>query len=270
MHRVAGLEYAERGDGPAVLCIHGAIFSDAFAPLMDEPAVDGYRLIRYRRRGYGNSLSLSADPRMDEQVGDALALLEARGVSRVHVVAHSGGGPIAVQLAVDAPDLVQSLTLLEPALQTAEMAAEFDEMVAPLITMHRSGLSAKAVHIFVRGAVGPNWRTRLDHLLPGAAGRAERDAAGTFEGDLAWLRQWDFDEAAPLVDKPTLFMTGSITAPAYEQIEAMVRAAVPSAESAVIEGADHWLNMTHPRPVAEVIAAFLERLVPSETGVKTS
>lgn len=259
MRRIAGLEYDERGHGPAVLLIHGAIISDSFAPMMAERALADYRLIRYRRRGYGASLVVSAEPRMAEQTADALALLKELDISHAHVVAHSGGGPIAIQIAVDAPELVQSLTLLEPALQTAPMAADFHEMLAPLVDMHHAGQSAKAVHLFMRSAISPDWRERTDSVLPGAAGRAEEDAAGTFDSDLPMIRHWDLDTAVHLVTQPVLYITGSISAPHVEPATNLARAALPSAEFVVIDGADHALQMTDPAGVARTIADFLDR-----------
>jgi 3-oxoadipate enol-lactonase len=259
MRTIAGLEYDERGQGTAVLTIHGAIISDSFAPMMEEPALAGYRMIRYRRRGYGASPSVSAEPSMSEQTADALAMLKELGISRTHVVGHSAGGPIAIQIAVDAPELVQSLTLLEPAIQTAPMAADFHKMLTPLVEMHHAGQSAKAVHLFMRSAVSRDWRERTESVLPGAADRAEEDATGTFDSDLPWLRRWDFDTVVSRVTQPVLYITGSISAPKVEPATALARAALPTAEFVVIDGADHALQMTDPAAVARPIAQFLDR-----------
>ena len=113
-------------------------------------------------------------------------------MSQAHVVAHSGGGPIAVQLTLDSPGTVRSLVLFEPALQDAAMAAAFNVQLTPLIEMHRSGNSAKAVHLWMRLAAGSDWRATLDEHIPGVGDQANQDAAGTFDYDLEALRDWDF------------------------------------------------------------------------------
>jgi pimeloyl-ACP methyl ester carboxylesterase len=64
-------------------------------------------------------------------------------VSQAHVVAHSGGGPIAVQLTLDSPGTVRSLVLFEPALQDAAMAAAFNVQRTPLIEMHVPAILAR-------------------------------------------------------------------------------------------------------------------------------
>jgi len=172
MQRAGALEYETSGTGEAVLCIHGAIVADSFAPLMREPALAHYRLIRYRRRGYGQSAPPTGKPTIQEQADDAGALLTHLGVNEAHVVAHSGGGPIAVQLALDTPMTVRSLVLLEPALQSAAIAAAFAEMIQPLIDMHLAGDRAKAVHLWMRTSGGSEWRSAIEARIPDAGERA--------------------------------------------------------------------------------------------------
>jgi pimeloyl-ACP methyl ester carboxylesterase len=260
MQRAHGLEYETRGDGDAVLCMHGAIISDSFEPLMREPDMAGFQLIRYRRRGYGNSETPAVPPTVADQVSDARALLQHLDVEHAHVVAHSGGGPIAVQLTLDAPDTVRSLVLLEPALQNASMAAAFHELVTPLIDMHRAGNSSKAVHMWMRTVSGSGWRTELEEWIPGVGERANADAAGTFEYDLEALRLWDFDAAgASRIRQPALHIVGARSAVGRQAVTEMFLAAVPHAEQVTIAGSDHSLQMTHPATVAFVIAEFLGR-----------
>src|SRR5262245_32652967 len=109
MNKAEGLEYEVNGAGEAVLLIHGALIADALLPLTREAALaDAYRPIRYRRRGHGGSHPAGAFS-MQQQARDAQALLKHLGVARAHVVGHSLGGAIALQLALEAPSLVHSL-----------------------------------------------------------------------------------------------------------------------------------------------------------------
>ena len=49
------LQCWDRGDGPTILLVHASLFGDWFAPVFDEPALDGFRVIRVHRAGYGAS-----------------------------------------------------------------------------------------------------------------------------------------------------------------------------------------------------------------------
>ena len=111
----AELEFEVTGAGEPVLLIHGAFIAEAYAPLCAEPALNSrYRLVRYHRRGYAGSSPVRAPFSLGQQAADCRALLEHLGIERAHVVGHSSGGVIALRLALDAPEVVHSLILLEP------------------------------------------------------------------------------------------------------------------------------------------------------------
>lgn len=97
--------------------IHGSLRADAILPLLAESRLTGsYRLIAYHRRGYYDSSRAAAPVPVGEQAADVRAMLRQLGIPRAHVVRHSYGSVIAMHLARDAPDLVATLALLEPAL----------------------------------------------------------------------------------------------------------------------------------------------------------
>jgi pimeloyl-ACP methyl ester carboxylesterase len=260
MQRAHGIEYEVHGEGQPVLLIHGAIVADSFLPLVEQPVLSGYRLIRYHRRGYGRSDPPNGAATIEGQAKDARALLEYLGAKQAHLVAHSGGGPIAVQLAIDAPEVVRSLVLLEPALMNAATAAAFHEMITPLIEMHRVGNSGEAVHLWMRAVGGSGWRDELEPLLPGVGPQAKDDAAGTFEYDLTAMRYWDFDTAgAGRIEQPVLYLVGSRSAAGQQAVFDMFRATVPQVRRVVVLDAAHNALMTNPAVVAETIAEFLHR-----------
>jgi 3-oxoadipate enol-lactonase len=98
------------GDGlPLVLLHPGITDSRVWDPLL--PYLVGRRVIRFDRRGFGRS------PRATEpysSLGDLVALLDALGLDRVHLVGNSMGGETSLALAVTAPQRVASMTLLCP------------------------------------------------------------------------------------------------------------------------------------------------------------
>ncbi|MEQ9011533.1 alpha/beta hydrolase [Algiphilus sp.] len=99
------------GDGPAVLLIHGLGASHQdwrdVAPLL----APHYQVLTPDLRGYGESPRGPGPYRPDVMANDVLALLQARDIHQAHVVGHSMGGAVAVELALRAPDRVQTLTI---------------------------------------------------------------------------------------------------------------------------------------------------------------
>ena len=110
------LEYEVQGSGEPVFFIHGALMGDTYRPLMVEPALKDYRFIGYHRRGYASSSPLDGPLPISGHAADCLGLLQELNAVPAHLVGHSSGAVIALQLALDAPEAVRSLTLLEPAL----------------------------------------------------------------------------------------------------------------------------------------------------------
>jgi pimeloyl-ACP methyl ester carboxylesterase len=138
------------------------VVAEAFAPLCAEPALARYRLIRYHRRGYAGSSRLPAGFSSAQQAADCLALLQGLGINRAHVVGHSAGGPIALRLALDAPEVVHSLVLLEPALLDVPSGPLFREATRPARELYQAGDKAGATDGFLRVALGPAHRRFLD------------------------------------------------------------------------------------------------------------
>jgi pimeloyl-ACP methyl ester carboxylesterase len=101
------LEYEKRRSGVPVVLIHGGFIADTYAPLMTEPALAGFTLIRYHRRGYAGSSRLKAPLSISGQAADCLALLRHLSVHQAHVVGHSYGGVIPSSLLSTRP--VQSV-----------------------------------------------------------------------------------------------------------------------------------------------------------------
>src|SRR5205807_1605086 len=102
-----------------------------------------------------------------EQAADCRALMGALGIDRAHVVGHSFGGLIALQLALDAPAVVYSLVLLEPALLAVPSLPLFLAAMGPVVGSYQAGDKAGAVDAFLRTVVGPDYRTGLDEVIPG-------------------------------------------------------------------------------------------------------
>ncbi|HEU4521952.1 MAG TPA: alpha/beta hydrolase [Thermoanaerobaculia bacterium] len=108
------IEFAEAGDGPAVLFIHGA--GGGFDQGLDVGRVflgDGYRLIAPSRFGYLGT-PVPKDASAEAQADAHRRLLDALHLDRVPVIAISAGAPSAMRLCLDHPDRCSALVLIVP------------------------------------------------------------------------------------------------------------------------------------------------------------
>src|SRR4051794_21172268 len=111
-HRGCQLSYDVRGNGPPVLLIQGvAVQGDGWRPQVDGLA-SRYRCLWFDNRGMGRSQPLGTPLSIEQMAEDARMLMDTQGWESAHVVGHSMGGPIALQLALTARKRVRSLSLL--------------------------------------------------------------------------------------------------------------------------------------------------------------
>jgi aminoacrylate hydrolase len=106
------LSYAVAGAGPSVLAIQGAgVIGHGWRPQVDGLSTQ-FRFITFDNRGIGNNRRGEGALTIERMAGDALAIIDAEGLDRVHVLGHSMGGLIAQHLALTQRERVKSLALL--------------------------------------------------------------------------------------------------------------------------------------------------------------
>jgi pimeloyl-ACP methyl ester carboxylesterase len=266
------LEYEVRGAGEPVVLVHAGVLAGWFKPLMDEPALSRrYRLVRYHRIGYAGSSRIAGPVSLGDQAGHLRALMQHLGIERAHFVGHSSSGNIVLQAALDAPHVVHSLALLEPALLGVPSGPQVAKAVlAPAVERYRAGDKAGAVETFMQGVTGPAYRAALEKALPGAFEQAVADADTFFGQELPALRQWSFSrEDARRITQPVLAVLGAKSddvRPAGEEASRVFRerhelllAWLPNVEPFILPDATHLLHVENPRGMADGLASFFAR-----------
>src|SRR5262245_32461025 len=112
LQRDGDLAFRLQGAGDTILFVQGVgAHGDAWQPQTTALA-ERWRCLSYDHRGTGRSSAPRAEISVAAMADEALALLDAVGAARAHVVGHSLGGLVAQQLALQAPTRVRSLSLL--------------------------------------------------------------------------------------------------------------------------------------------------------------
>lgn len=111
-HRGSRLAYEVQGQGPPVLLIQGVgVHGNGWRPQV-EALSDRYTCLTFDNRGMGESQPAGATVTVEQMADDAMALLDAAGWESAHVIGHSLGGLVALELALAARRRVRSLALL--------------------------------------------------------------------------------------------------------------------------------------------------------------
>jgi pimeloyl-ACP methyl ester carboxylesterase len=260
----ATLWHEVTGSGEPVLLISTGPIADSFLPFVSEKVLaDDYCLIRYHQRRLDEGTPTPAPVSFAEHAADAVALLDHLGVRRAHVVGHSTGAAIALQMAVDHSRIVQSLTLLEPPLLSVPAAAAFLDQVGPASAAYAAGNREGAMVAFMTIVCGLDWescRTHIEKHVPGGTDRALRDADNFFGSYLPALAAWRFGSTqASGIVQPVLSVLGANTHPLFTESHELLQAWLPQLEELRVGGVAHLLHLENPEPVARGIAEFLAR-----------
>jgi pimeloyl-ACP methyl ester carboxylesterase len=260
-------------DGETIVLLHGFPESSASWSAVTPRLVDaGFRVLAPDQRGYSpGARPLSRRSyRLDTLAEDVIALLDAAGVERAHVVGHDWGGSVAWALGMWHPERLASLTTL-----STPHPAAFKRAMRTSSQLLRSwymiAWQVPAVPEWLVAPSTPRGQQRLSRGLersglPADRARfyAERLAApGALTGGLNWYRGIVFTRSGKpprAVSVPTLYIYGpedpflgklavDLTQPwvtGFYQLE-------------ILPGAGHWLPECNPEPVAALILAHASR-----------
>ncbi len=250
------LFYEAHGAGEPVLLIHGLGSSTRdWDPQVIELSKH-FQVITVDVRGHGRSSKPRQRYTVKLFVDDTAAFIRQLGAGPVHVVGISMGGMIAFQLAVDAPDLVRSLVIVNsgPAMPIRTLSQR-------LMIWTRVAI----VRIHGMRKMGQVLASRLLPKPEHAALRAEfieRWAANDPRAYLSALRglvNWGVMDQLRGITCPVLVVTADqdYTPIAFKQA---YTALLKNAELVVIDDARHFLPIERPEPFNAALVTFLTRM----------
>ena len=241
------------GAPETVLFCHGlGSVSDAWAGWL--PAlVDRYRVLRFDLRGHGRSPWPGADAALtfDMLCDDVLAVADAAGMKRFHLVGESIGGTIALACAARHPDRLQTLTVSNGAHLGASIEAVHDW----LDIIAQSGATGWSAHMmklrFFEGAIDEAmWRwyeAQQATVSPDVLLRAVSLLIGA-----------DLTPELGRIECPVLLLHGDSSPFIPVAVMADLRDRLGDARLQVFAHARHGLPFSHARTCAETLRRFLD------------
>ena len=262
LRQLNGLHYRVEGEGVPVVALHGSASTGAQWLSLLEYIAGRFRIVTPDLPGYGRSEALGANAGLAGDARAIGALIDDIG-GPVHLVGHSYGGAVALKLAALRPDLLRSLTLVEPvAFHLLRRAVGADRLLY-------NDVAALAARIFSHAFAGEReaaMQAFIDYW--NGDGAWSRTSAGLRATLLACLERVCADFRAVMFEDgaladlrrikvPTLAVMGLDSPGPSLRVTELIAENLPRAALRMVPEAGHLVPLTDPHVIDPMIAGHL-------------
>lgn len=248
------LFYETTGTGPAMVFLHdGHMHSESWDAPWSFFSKD-HRLIRYDRRGYGQSTPASAPY---SNVDDLFALLTYLRATNVVLVGCSAGGKLAIDFTLEHPALVRRLVLVGPVVSGMDFSEHFDQRV-------REAFRPLQERRDVGGAI-TNWMNDPWLIAPtnNAAKERFREIMTANPHNMTRTGQYSRSPSRPAIGRlgeirvPTLILVGALDMPDVHAHCGAIQAGILNSQRLVVPGASHFVHLEISDEFDRLVTRFL-------------
>ena len=248
------------GSGQSVVLIHG---HGADLRLWDYqvPALQaaGFRVVRYDVRGHGKSSVPAAGYIWENYAADLADLLGKNlGIEAAHLVGLSMGGGIALQYALDFPQHVRSLVLVDSTLPGFDYSPEFTAEIEALVeAVRREGPQAAFDRLWLSHPMFDGLRRFPDRFAFAREMALAYPAADYQEGAIPADYQPQVADRLAEIQVPALVVVGGKDIADFQLIAEIMAANLPQARKLVLPDCGHVSPLEAPEEFDEALIAFL-------------
>lgn len=249
------IHYAVDGHGPWLTLAHplGADLTvwDDLVPAL----AAHFRVLRYDSRGHGQSDVPHGPYTIGQLAADAAALLNSLEIPSTHFVGISMGGAVAQQLALDAPERIESLTLIDTTSgYDATDAATFRERAAKA---RHGGMKALADGTMERW-LGKRFRKHEPELTERIRHRVAHTDPEGFAASCEALAAFDVRSRLSEIELPTLVLVGENDPSTPPAVARRIAEGIAGARLEIVPDAAHLSIVEQKQLVTNALATFLQ------------
>ncbi len=253
----ARIHYERTGEGMPVVFLHAGVADSR----MWEPQVSEFSkhfdVIRPDMRGFGKS---DLPPAPWSPRADLLALMDTLELKPVHLIGCSMGGALALDFALDHPERVSKLVLVDSGPSGQPDRPEYDSLFAEVDAADKAGdhvaLNQAEMHLWLDGPYRPRGyvREELRELFLDMNG-------ANMDNDWSSAPMENLDPPAigrlSEVSAPTLVIVGDKDLQPVLESADLLASSIKGARKVVIHDAAHLPNLEHPEEFNRIVLDFL-------------
>src|SRR5215831_19017644 len=248
--------YEECGSGPAIALLHDGLLASSTWDHVWPQLCAEFHVIRYDRRGYGRSDSPKSP---FSPTSDLRAALQHTNSKSALIVGNSSGGALAIDFALENPEMVEGLFLIGPVVHAS---IEGSTYFAERGQKNNAPLEKGDVQ-----SAAENWSK--DRFLIADSHEAARrkflDALLKYPQSLRYAGNLEIRPTPGAgsrlaeIQAPTIIVAGEFDIPDVQAYCGVIQFGVPDAVRVVIKDAGHLVQLEQPAEVAYRISRFTKR-----------
>ena len=254
------VHYTEAGQGEIVLLIHGSLCDYRYWRWQIPALSKDYRVVAPSLRGFWPDPFQQENARFSigQHCRDMIAFSRQLGQGQpVHVLGHSRGAHVALELACEAPELVRSLSLADPGFRIGDEAPN-SSVHTKVATLLEQGEIEQGLSEFVDAVNGPGtWRQMVGWFKAMVKDNAYTLLSQRREVDLGM----DLTRTSRL-HRPVLLIGGANSPPRYGSRLDALESRFEQVSRLTIPLASHGMNLANPKAFNKGLAEFLGAVVP--------
>jgi non-heme chloroperoxidase len=256
----ADFAYVEKGRGVPILLVHGSLSDFSMWSAQMDALARNHRVIALSRRYHWPNL-LKEEPKdytPQLHANDLVSFIRALKIEPVHLVGQSYGGFICAFVSKDHPELIRTLTLIEPPIFSLLPAhPERPSFATTALNLFARGEDDAAVRAFIEGAHGAGSFERLSpeiqkHMLLNAR---------EMRGELRMPPDQSFPaftcDDVRRIQAPMLLVKGENSPAFLRTILDKLHACVPASTEIEIPAASHGVQFENPQAFNDALLQFL-------------
>ena len=257
------LYYTDSGntDAETIVFSHGFLFSHQMYEAQIAHLQDRYRCVAYDHRGQGESDVQKTGYDIDSITNDAVAFIKALDLAPCHFVGLSMGGFVGLRLAIQHPELLRALILIDSSSEAEPFFKHFQYRMLAVIAqlVGTSPVVDRIMKIMFgktyladsnRAEERKHWRDHLASLNVTGVTRALEGAAG----------RGSVYESLNRINLPTLILVGEEDVALPMEKSRRMHEQIPDSQLIVIPNAGHSPTIENPTAINQALDPFLGTL----------